>query len=86
MCLSGARWKYQAADMWKDFLNIVEDLHGRSTQTITWAQSQSSVVSLGCEIELVQSLQQVCRITYAISQAMVVALLLQVGENFFERR
>ena len=81
----GSKVKYQAADVWKDFLNIVEDLPGRSTQTITWAQSLSSVVSLGCEIELNAVASTGLPITYTIMSGNDYATLVTSGEKTFLR-
>ena len=81
----GSKVKYQAANVWKDFLNIVEDLPGRLTQTITWAQSLSSVVGLGCEIELNAVASTGLPITYTIKSGNDYATLVTSGEKTFLR-
>ena len=77
---------YRNTDVWKDFLNIVEDLPTeRIIQTITWAQTQVFVVGLNSDIELTALASSGLPITYTIKSGSDCATLVTNGEKTFLR-
>ncbi|MBR1656394.1 MAG: leucine-rich repeat domain-containing protein [Prevotella sp.] len=81
----GSKVKYQAANVWKNFLNIVEDLmKERIAQTITWNNSQTTLL-VNNEIELTAVASSGLPVTYTIKSGNDYATLVTSGEKTFLR-
>ncbi|QYR11743.1 leucine-rich repeat protein [Prevotella sp. Rep29] len=81
----GSKVKYEAANYWKNFLNIVEDLmKERIAQTITWNNSQTTLL-VNNEIELTAVASSGLPITYTIKSGNDYATLVTSGEKTFLR-
>ena len=81
----GSKVKYEAANYWKNFLNIVEDLmKERIAQTITWNNSQTTLL-VNNEIELTAVASSGLPVTYTIKSGNDYATLVTSGEKTFLR-